>query len=93
MELISELKEEREFQFQTGAIKSDISVGIIAFITFQFQTGAIKRMPVIFAESQRVSSFNSKLVRLKGLSARARIADDTKFQFQTGAIKRGTRSA
>ena len=56
------------FQFQTGAIKRFapcVSTEIRAL--FQFQTGAIKRSNFGAGRSDSRASFNSKLVRLKGV--------------------------
>ena len=60
----------RQFQFQTGAIKSIIfRLPLRGKKWFQFQTGAIKSEcgGII---GGKVVGFNSKLVRLKGKSAR-----------------------
>ena len=57
------------FQFQTGAIRSDIDQGIYGGLRgFQFQTGSIKRVMIFRLPQVNGAGFNSKLVRLKVLS-------------------------
>ena len=56
---------------------------------FQFQTGAIKRAAKARARLAS-TSFNSKLVRLKGCPTLKTPGFLLRFQFQTGAIKRMT---
>ena len=76
-----------KFQFQSGAIKStQIVFNIPAFPTFQFQSGAIKRLNSSL-ESLWISSFNSKVVRLKVLRHTCGTKLAERFQFQSGAIK------
>ena len=76
------------FQFQTGAIKSQLMDGrdIHFQNPFQFQTGAIKRYGVLGTSGNAGVRFNSKLVRLKGSANESRMPL-SQFQFQTGAIK------
>ena len=56
----------RQFQFQTGSIKSSFSnPSSYPFFLFQFQTGSIKSPTPFFYRIRCTSRFNSKLVRLK----------------------------
>ena len=78
-----------QFQFQIGAIKSDTGRRVLfAGEVFQFQIGAIKS-ETRDASFLSISSFNSKLVRLKVNKMVVVNANSlSTFQFQIGAIKR-----
>ena len=58
------------------------------FDMFRFQTGSIKREPACNCHHEIEDSFDSKLVRLKGLAKGQPYGTPQEFRFQTGSIKR-----
>ena len=83
-----ELKKNAEFQFQSGAVKSDFANGIFQKrLSFNSKVVRLK-VGQLAGVRYNIRSFNSKVVRLKVHRFRRTSFMSLMFQFQSGAVKR-----
>ena len=86
LQSIQMIIETPKFQFHNGSIKSSFSaVGQSSSSMFQFHNGSIKRR--IVTEGDFNFSFNSTMVRLKGIIPMRQLDSMIMFQFHNGSIK------